>query len=74
LRLRFWGFIQQVRNVGPSAHLQALGDPLQAHGRFLAKAPQSALDAKRSGNAMERMQKEEFRVQTGHAQVSGAAV
>ena len=38
VRLRFWGLIQQVGNVSPSAHLQALGDPLQTHGRFLAKA------------------------------------
>ena len=38
LRLRFWGLIQQVGNVGPSAPLQARGDPLQIHGRFLAKA------------------------------------
>jgi hypothetical protein len=38
LRLRFWGLIQQIGNAGPSAHLQARGDPLQTHGRFLAKA------------------------------------
>jgi hypothetical protein len=38
LRLGFWGLIQQVRNVGPSAHLQARRDPLQTHGRFLPQA------------------------------------
>ena len=37
LRRSFWWLIQQVGNVGPTAHVQALGDPLQAHGRFLTK-------------------------------------
>src|ERR1017187_3633667 len=38
LRLGFWGRIEQVGNIGPSAHLQPVGDPLQTHSRFLAKA------------------------------------
>ena len=38
-RWRFWLFIQQVGNIGPSAHLQPLGNPFQAHGRLLPKPP-----------------------------------
>src|ERR1039458_2507476 len=28
---------EQVGNVGPASHLQVLGDPFQAHRRFLAQ-------------------------------------
>ena len=34
LRLRWGLFIEQVGNIGPTAHVQALGNPLQTHGRF----------------------------------------
>src|ERR1035441_7672959 len=37
LGLGFLGRIQQVGNIGPSAHLQPVGDPLQTHSRLLAK-------------------------------------
>ena len=51
----FLGLIQQVGNVGPSAHLQMPRVRLQNHARLPAPAPaaQSALDAKSTGKALQ---------------------
>ena len=34
---------ERVRNVGPTAFLQVLGDPLKAHRRFLSQPPRQPL-------------------------------
>src|SRR5258708_32055339 len=37
---RSWGCaVKKVRNVRPAPHLQALGNPFQAHGRLLPEPP-----------------------------------
>src|SRR5260370_3036170 len=37
---RCWGCaVKKVRNVRPAPHLQALGNPLQGHGRLLPEPP-----------------------------------